>query len=159
MRAGIDDAKVAAIERRLRPWPPPAGSSVLLDLVRLLDPAPAPVDTEAAARIFTSDLVITFPALSAYGPFRQYFGLEGGVQAGRYWQRVGDDVTVVPERYAVAGDHALIVARIERASGPTPAAWLCSVRDERIRAVRGFRYVSEAVVRFAALAGADGAEG
>lgn len=158
MRATTQDAG-EAVEQHLRPWPPPAGDSVVLDLVLRLDPAPAPADVEAAARIYTPDLVITFPSTSTAGAFRQYFGLAGGVEAGRYWQRVGAEVIVVPERYAAVGDHVLLLARIERADGHVPAAWICSVRGGRIRAVRGFRYVSEALVRFADLAFGDEAEG
>lgn len=134
----------------LRPWPP-AERSPALDLVVDLHRDGDPLSREALLPHLAEDVVITPPPLLA-SVFKPYFGVAGVLAWIEERERSWPDLRVTPESYAAAGDHVVVLGRLDAGSVRAESTWMWSVRDGRVGAVRAFRYPSEALVRLAALA-------
>jgi ketosteroid isomerase-like protein len=140
----------------LRPWPPrergPALDLVVAAHRRIQEGGSAPARETLAARV-AADVVMTPPPV--LGSFRPYFGADGVLEWLRQAERRWPDLRLEPEAYAAAGHHVVVLGRLIFDGREESAALLWTVRDGRVRGVRGFRYASEALARLAALATAD----
>lgn len=102
-------------------------------------------------------MVFTPPPTLEPGVFRPHFGVERlrrwFVETEAQWP----GMRAVPERYVADGCHAVVLGRLIVGGRELPTAWLWTVRDGRVSALRGFRYASEALSRLSALISDDAA--
>lgn len=141
----------------LQPWPS-AECEAPFDLLRELYEWDArTLSLDWARRLFADDLILTPSPGLVIGSYRAYFGPEGALDWFRTVNRHWPDLVTAPEQYATHGPHVVVLGQHVWPARALPAAWLWTIREGRVRALRSFRYPSEALARFAAVRDDDAA--
>lgn len=133
----------------LRPWPPQERGAAL-DVVVELHAHPFPL-TRAVLAAHVSPGVVMTPPPVLVDVFQPYIGVDGVLAWFDECERRWPDVRFLPDRYATAGDSVVVLGRLALGDERVESAWLWSIRDGRVSAVRAFRYASEALVRLDAV--------